>query len=70
MATNASTRLSVGAKRAEGQTQAMRGTFTVIVILVLLVLGAGFLALGEFPPAAPRPGVVTKVIPARAVGAN
>ncbi|MGH7101359.1 MAG: hypothetical protein ACREFJ_03095 [Acetobacteraceae bacterium] len=48
----------------------MRGTFAVIVVLVLLLLGVGFLALGEFPPAAPRPGVVTKVIPTRAVGAN
>lgn len=48
----------------------MRGTFTVIVIFALLILGAGFLALGEFPPAAPRPGVVTKVIPTQAVGAN
>lgn len=42
----------------------------MIVILVLLVLGAGFLALGAFPPAAPRAGVVTKVIPTQAVGAN
>ncbi|MGH7119179.1 MAG: hypothetical protein ACREFP_09375 [Acetobacteraceae bacterium] len=47
-----------------------RSAFTVVVIVILVLLGAGFIALGSFPPAAPRPSPVTTVIPTSAVGAG
>jgi len=40
----------------------MRGTVWVILLLLLLGLGAGFLALGAFPPE-PKAEAVQKVIP-------
>lgn len=47
-----------------------RGGFTIVVIVILLLLGAGFFALGAFPPAAPRPSPVTTIIPTSTVGAG
>jgi len=48
----------------------MRGALLIIVIVVLLALGAGFLALGFFPPAAPHPLPMNKSIPTSTVGAG
>lgn len=40
----------------------MRGTFLIVLLLLLLGAGAGFLALGAFPPE-PKTESVQKVIP-------
>ena len=40
----------------------MRGTVWIILLLLILGLGAGFLALGAFPPE-PKGEAVQKVLP-------
>ncbi len=40
----------------------MRGTFLIVLLLLLLGAGAAFLALGAFPPD-PKPEAVQKVLP-------
>lgn len=40
----------------------MRGTVFILLLLLILGLGAGFLALGAFPPE-PKTEAVQKVIP-------
>jgi hypothetical protein len=46
----------------------MRRAFFILVILLLLALGVGFLSLGAFPPAPPHAVPTEKTIPTRAVG--
>ncbi|MDA8051349.1 MAG: hypothetical protein M0002_15345 [Rhodospirillales bacterium] len=48
----------------------MRRALLIFVILALLALGAGFLSLGAFPPAPPRPLPVTRSIPNSTAGAG
>ncbi len=48
----------------------MNRVFFIIVVLILLGLGGGFLWLGAFPPPAPHASVIQKTIPVSAVGAG
>jgi hypothetical protein len=46
----------------------MRRAFYIVVIILLLALGVGFLSLGAFPPAPPHAIPMQKAIPINTVG--
>jgi hypothetical protein len=62
MVTKASTPAKPAAKLQAGDGDSMRRAFLLLVLLGLVILGAGILILGAFPPE-PHTQPVQKILP-------